>query len=201
MFETQDLGLSIIYSSLGGLTNVLATLLLALPDIRQKQGCPYPRWIRNTLLCGNLLLASLNAGFNVLGSIYGPVSIVIPTIQSSILLFNMIIFGAVMGINEFNKKMILGTLVMTTAAVLLPVVGPAVQNDQDIENLLMKPLSLIWYGALLFTNAVSGIVVMVLNLERLHEGLMITLLLIAQVSSKVGKKWNPKNPFFMRHID
>lgn len=164
---------------------MLATLMLALPDIRQKQGRPFSPWMKNALLVGNLLLASLNAGFNVLGSIYGPVSIVLPTIQSSILLFNMIIFGAVMGIDDFNKKMIMGTLVMTTAAVLLPVVGPTVQNNQDIEELLMKPLSLTWYGALLFVMAVSGILVMVINLEDLLDGLAVILLLPAQVSSKV----------------
>lgn len=187
MFEEQNLGLSILFSALGGFANVLATLLLALPNIREKQGRPFSKWLKNALLVGNLFLASLIAGFNILGAIYGPVSIVMPTIQSSILLFNMIIFGAVMGIDQFTRPMIVGTLVMTTAAVLLPVVGPTVQNDQDLEELLMKPLSLFWYGALLFVMVVSGIIVMVINLERTFNALVVILLLFAQVSSKVGK--------------
>lgn len=185
MFEEQNLGLSILFSALGGFANVLATLLLALPNIREKQGRPFSKWLKNALLVGNLFLASLIAGFNILGAIYGPVSIVMPTIQSSILLFNMIIFGAVMGIDQFTRPMIVGTLVMTTAAVLLPVVGPTVQNDQDLEDLLMKPLSLFWYGALLFVMVVSGIIVMVINLERTFNALVVILLLFAQVSSKV----------------
>jgi len=183
----QDLRLSILFSCLGGLTNVLSTLLLALPDIRQKQGRPFSRCVRNSLLFGNLLLGCLNAGFNVLGSIYGPVSIVLPTIQCSILLFNMIIFGALMGIEEFNRKMVLGTLVMTTAAILLPVVGPTVQNNQDIERLFMKPLSLSWYGTLLFTMVVAGMMVMIIDLKKIHDRLAVILLLTAQVSTKVGE--------------
>jgi len=92
-----------------------------------------------------------------------------------------------MGIDQFTKHMILGTLVMTIATVLLPVVGPAIQNDQDIEKLLMKPLSLIWYGFLIVSMSVSGIVVMVINLEKIYNEIAVIVLLIAQVSSKVGE--------------
>ena len=92
-----------------------------------------------------------------------------------------------MGIESFTKNMIVGTLVMTTASILLPVVGPAVQDNQDIEKLLVKSLSLAWYGTLLFIMVVSGVLVVVINLKRVQDFIVIYLLLAAQVSSKVGE--------------
>ena len=60
----------------------------------------------------------------VIGSWYGPVSISVPVVMISKLLFNMIIVGAVLKLEHFDKNQRVGTYVIAFAIVALPEVGP-----------------------------------------------------------------------------
>lgn len=87
---------------------------------------------------------------------YGPVSLVVPFFYSATLLSNMFLFGVVLGTEFFSKTMRVGTYVILTAVILLPVVGPDIQQHQDIVHLFHKWYAIGWFTLLLCATAVTG---------------------------------------------
>ena len=71
---------------------------------------------------------------NLISTWYGPVSIVGPTFLSSQLVANMIIYGYVLGYEYFTKDMKIGTCIIITAALLLPIVGPTNTTTTTTEQ-------------------------------------------------------------------
>jgi len=58
---------------------------------------------------------------------------------------------------HFGKDVQVGTFIVVLGAVVLPIVGPTVQQDQDILELLKAPLSLVWTSFLFIGVCLSGI--------------------------------------------
>jgi hypothetical protein len=92
----------------------------------------------------------------------------------------MIIFGYILGLESFNKDMKVGTYVVVIGVVLLPVVGPAAQEDQDIAALLGHWYSFAWSGVLVVGMLVSLALLLVVKLTMLRESYRIALLLVAR---------------------
>ena len=82
---------------------------------------------------------------------------VAPIYFSATLVFNLIIFGFILGLEFFDRIMIIGTYVIAIGTVLLQVVGPGIQDDQNIGELLGHPYAFIWFMVLLMGMAVSTI--------------------------------------------
>jgi len=131
---------------------VIATAILAYPDAQAKEG---NKWTDRTLrlcLVGNIffqVLASIIG--NLFAPWFGPVSIVGPIFLSAQLVANMVIYGYLLGLECFTKDMKIGTSVIVTAAILLPIVGPTVQEDQEVTKLMQT-----WYSILFNILLVAG---------------------------------------------
>jgi len=147
-----------ILSALGGILNVFATAFLAYPEAQQKtKGKTWSKCSLRTALVLNLVFQLANSGVNVVASWYGPVSTVIPTTVGSQLIFNMIMFSAILRLEPIGKDARVGTYITLVAVILLPVVGPGVQQHQDIFALLQQTFSIVWGSILAFAMVVSAI--------------------------------------------
>jgi len=155
----QSVPLSIFLSYCSGLLDVVATVAAALPEYAAKKGKKWPQlpWVNHTAISSNLLLRLVGMIALAFATIYGPVSIVTPTNQAGILVSNMIIFGLIMRAEEFSKEVILGTSIITLGAILLPVVGADLQQNQHILQNLSYPgsitLSTIFILGMVLTTA------------------------------------------------
>lgn len=144
-------------ATLGGLLNVLARLATAYPDHKQKkEDIEYSKCFMRGALVVNLVLQIGSSGANVLAGLLGPVSIVLPTIVTSQMVFNMLFFG-ILRLEVFEKVKRVGTFVIMCATIMLQEVGPKVQEDQDIIALLSEPYAIVWACALGIVMVVSAV--------------------------------------------
>jgi hypothetical protein len=141
----QNVPICLGLSAMGGIIEVFATALLAVADAQTKEGIVWTKcWLRLALVGNVVLQVSASMVGNLLAPWFGPVSLVAPTFLAAQLLANMVLYGVVLGLESFTKDMRIGTYVIVIGAVLLPVVGPAAQDDQAAWDLLTRPFSATW---------------------------------------------------------
>ncbi|KAL7451202.1 hypothetical protein ACHAWC_003029 [Mediolabrus comicus] len=180
---TQSLPLCYGLSAIGGILEVGSIAVLAVPDEREKEGIDIPRWLSFVTLAANVIMQLLGSiSSNLIAPWFGPVSIVAPIYFSATLLSNLVIFGIILGLEFFDRIMIVGTYVIVVGTVLLQVVGPGIQDSQDIGELLSHSYSLLWFLFLLLSMCVSTLF-MVTNIKEYGEYKRIAILLIARSSS------------------
>lgn len=159
--------------------------MTAVPSVREAQGKEMKPWLYYLALAGNITLqltGSLTS--HLVATWFGPVSIVVPFFYSSTLLSNMAIFGWLLGLEFFSKNMRVGTYVIVVGVVLLPVVGPTIQEDQDINELLLQHhFAPIWFGILVAAMTTTGLMLSVLDITKFKMNTRIAVLLIARASS------------------
>mmetsp|Transcript_18655 Transcript_18655/g.28838 ORF Transcript_18655/g.28838 Transcript_18655/m.28838 type:complete len:375 (+) Transcript_18655:105-1229(+) len=180
---TQSLPMCYGLSAVGGILEVGSIAVLAVPDAREKEGTPISTWLSMVTLASNVsmqLIGSLSS--NLIAPWFGPVSVVAPIYFSATLVFNLIIFGFILGLEFFDRIMIVGTYVIAIGTVLLQVVGPGIQNGQDIGELLGHSYALSWFLFLLVSMVVSTII-MVTSIKKYGEYKRIAILLIARSTS------------------
>ena len=180
---TQSLPMCYGLSAIGGILEVGSIAVLAVPDAREKEGTPIPTWLSMVTLASNVsmqLIGSLSS--NLIAPWFGPVSVVAPIYFSATLVFNLIIFGFILGLEFFDRIMIVGTYVIAIGTVLLQVVGPGIQDGQDIGELLGHSYALSWFLFLLVSMVVSTII-MVTSIKKYGEYKRIAILLIARSTS------------------
>lgn len=184
MTLTQSIPICLALSAIGGILEVFATALLAYPEAQEKEGRKWSlSWMR-CALAGNVTLQILaSVAGNLFAPWYGPVSIVGPTFLSAQLLANMIIYGSLLGLENFTKDMKVGTHVIVIGAILLPIVGPTTQDDQDIMGLIMHIYSIIWGALLLIGMFVSGIMLLAFDITKFSELYRIIILLVTRVTA------------------
>lgn len=180
----QSVPICLALSAAGGAIEVLATAVLAYQDAREKAGHKWKRIARYGALGLNIFLQVTSSMIgNLFATWFGPVSLVGPVFLSSQLLANMVVFGILLGLEKFTKDMKIGTWVVVIAVILLPIVGPTAQENQDVGALLEMWYSLAWLGILLVGMTVSLISLVVLNVAALPEWKAIVLLLLARATS------------------
>lgn len=145
---------------------VLATAILAWPDAQKLRGNEWSKCGQYLALLLSLIFQLGIALATITATWYGPVSIVVPTSSSAQLLFNMVMFGVILGLESFSKDMRVGAYVVVLAAILLPIVGPQVQENQDILELLSKTGSIVWSSILLASLAISFVGLVISNAAR-----------------------------------
>jgi hypothetical protein len=132
-------------------------------------------------IAGNVALQSVGSLIShLIATWFGPVSIVVPFFYSATLLSNMLIFG-LLG-EKFTKNMRVGTHVIVVAAILLPLVGPNIQEDQDIGILLHHWYAILWFMILLIACAVTG-TLLAFDINKYNMNARTTILLIARAAS------------------
>ena len=187
----QNIALCLALSVVGGIMGVLATAILAYPDAQKQKGHEWSPCAKFLALMLSLIFQLGIAVSTIAATWYGPVSIVVPTGASAQLLFNMVMFGVFLGLESFSKEMRVGAYVVVLAAVLLPVVGPGVQEDQDILELLQKTSAMVWSAILLVALGLSSAGLVITNIRRKkdlagdYSQAMFLCNLVAQTSGAV----------------
>ena len=154
---TQSLPICCTLAAVGGVMEVGATAVTAVPSVRETQGKSLPVWLYWLSLAGNLGLQAIGSLLShLIATWYGPISIVVPFFYSSTLLSNILIFGVIMGTEVWTKTMRVGSYVIVVAVILLPVVGPTTQDHQDIVYLFHKWYAVLWFTLLLCATTVTG---------------------------------------------
>lgn len=92
----------------------------------------------------------------------------------------MLVFGALLGLENFSRQMRIGTYVIFVATILLTVVGPGIQDDQDIGELLRQPVASVWFSLLLLGMIVSTALMVSKTFEERKQ---IAVLLVARSTS------------------
>ena len=179
----QSLALCCSLSAIGGVLEVGATAVTAVPAVREQEGKKMSSFLYFVTLAGNVglqLTGSLMS--HLVATWFGPVSIVVPFFYSATLLSNMLIFGAILGLEFFTKNMQVGTYVIVCAVILLPVVGPTIQEDQDIGALFKHWYASVWFSMLLLAMSITGTLLM-MDITRYSMPARTFILLIVRASS------------------
>ncbi|KAL9190798.1 hypothetical protein ACHAXT_000504 [Thalassiosira profunda] len=177
----QSMPLCYALSAVGGLLEVGSIAVLAVPDAREREGATLPWWLPKVALASNVTMQTLGSlASNLFATWFGPVSVVAPIYFSATLVANMLIFGFILGLEFFDKLMIIGTYVIAIGTILLQIVGPDIQEDQDIGVLLSHPYAYLWFVALLVGMIISTAFMVY---RRYEEKLQILILLVARATS------------------
>lgn len=182
----QSLPICCALAICGGVFEVAATAITAIPSARQAAGLPVHYWWHHNLvtLLGNLLLQGIGTLLShLVAPWFGPVSLVVPFFYSATLLSNMLIFG-LLG-ETFTKNMRVGTHVIVIAAILLPLLGPTIQEDQlELKTLLWNHwYAQLWSALLLLGCAITGSLIVFGNICHYPTSLRIAILLLARASA------------------
>lgn len=179
----QSVPICLALAATGGAIEVLATAILAYQDAREKEGYKLTKTMRYVGLSLNIVLQLTSSVIgNLFAPWFGPVSLVGPVFLSSQLLVNLLVFGCLLGLEMFTKDMRIGTYIVVIAVILLPIVGPAAQDDQDIATLLTTWYALIWTTLLLMGIMLSSVFMIALHVHKLKEWNAILLLLAARAT-------------------
>jgi hypothetical protein len=177
----QSVTLCCFFAALGGAMEVAATAVTAIPAVREQQGIQISRSMRWLTVLGNVTLAGIGSLFgHLIATWFGPVSLVIPYFFSATLLCNMGIV-AVLG-EPFDKNMRVGTLVIVVAVILLPVVGPTTQGDQNFYILMSHWYSQVWFLMLLL-GCMATATLLALDITKYSSRTRIAILLLARATS------------------
>jgi hypothetical protein len=178
----QSLPVCCSLAALGGILEVGATAVTAVPAVREKEGIEMKWWTYLMALAGNIGLQAIGSLLShLIAPWFGPVSIVVPFFYSATLLSNMFVFGVLLG-EEFTKNMKVGTYVIVVAVILLPVVGPNIQEDQDVGTLFRHWYASLWFIMLLAASGITG-VLLALDISKYSMKKRTVVLLIARGAS------------------
>mmetsp|Transcript_17777 Transcript_17777/g.32184 ORF Transcript_17777/g.32184 Transcript_17777/m.32184 type:complete len:423 (-) Transcript_17777:114-1382(-) len=196
--DKQNLGVCIALAAMGGAFEVFATVVVAIPDAREKQGVLISQRTLRLAIVWNVLLqivASLLG--NTMSTWFGPVSIVGPVFFASQMVVNMAVFGCLTGLEKFSKEMRVGTWIVVMGVFLIIVNGPQEQDDQDINELITRWYALVWSGVLLTGMAVSS-VFMALGVNRYKSEYMRSAILLVARGCALSVNFTVSKPFSMK---
>lgn len=199
--ESQNMGLCIALAACGGALEVFATVVVAIPDAREKQGILVTKATCTRAFVINVffqIMASVLG--NTISTWFGPVSIVGPVFFASQMVTNMIVFGFLTGLETFTKDMRVGTWVVVVGTVLIVVNGPQTQEDQDVNELMSHWYSILWSAVLLGGMAITSFFMADMKL-RPHryksEFKRATILLVAR-GCALSVNFTVSKPFAMK---
>jgi hypothetical protein len=179
----QSLSVCCSLAAVGGILEVGATAVTAIPAVREKEGIEMRWWTYLMALAGNIGLQAIGSLLShLIAPWFGPVSIVVPFFYSATLLSNMFVFGVLLG-EEFTKNMKVGTYVIVVAVILLPVVGPNIQENQDVGELFRHWYASLWFIMLLAASGLTGVLLLAVDISKYSMNKRTGVLLIARGAS------------------
>ena len=155
----------IALSAFGGFLEVSSTMCLAYPEYRAKMGKEYSKCEQRLHMILNLSLMAIASVAYIVGSFYGPVALSVPTVMVSKLMFNLLIIGFVLRMDEFSKNQKVGTYCIACAILTLPSIGPSDQPDLVPSEAILEVPAIIW-SAVLFGGAILCTIGMVVLQRR-----------------------------------
>mmetsp|Transcript_19767 Transcript_19767/g.55863 ORF Transcript_19767/g.55863 Transcript_19767/m.55863 type:complete len:470 (+) Transcript_19767:137-1546(+) len=183
IYIEQSLPICCSLAAIGGIFEVGATAVTAVPAVRAKQGVILNGCQQFMALAGNIGLQAVGSLIShLIAPWYGPVSLVVPFFYSATLLSNMVIFGLFLK-EDFTKNMRVGTYVIVVAVILLPLVGPDVQENQHVGILMRHWYSIVWFILLIVASFSTGIMLACDVLRDATTKKKFAILLTARASS------------------
>ena len=176
-------------SAFGGFLEVSSTMVLAFPEFKTKMGAWQPSKCRDRIMMVlNLVLMGVASVAYIVGSWFGPVSLSVPVVMVSKLLFNMVLMGLVLRMTSFSKDQQVGTYCIACAILTLPEVGPMDQPGADVLALIVQPVALAWISVLTLATIVCvvGMVVLARRAKRAAK-LAATAKKMARQSNSPGR--------------
>ena len=176
-------------SAFGGFLEVSSTMVLAFPEFKTKMGAWQPSKCRDRIMMVlNLVLMGVASVAYIVGSWFGPVSLSVPVVMVSKLLFNMVLMGLVLRMTSFSKDQQVGTYCIACAILTLPEVGPMDQPGADVLALIVQPVALAWISVLTLATLVCvvGMVVLARRAKRAAK-LAATAKKMARQSNSPGR--------------
>ena len=176
-------------SAFGGFLEVSSTMVLAFPEFKTKMGAWQPSKCRDRIMMVlNLVLMGVASVAYIVGSWFGPVSLSVPVVMVSKLLFNMVLMGLVLRMTSFSKDQQVGTYCIACAILTLPEVGPMDQPGADVLALIVQPVALAWISVLTLATLVCvvGMVVLARRSKRAAK-LAATAKKMARQSNSPGR--------------
>jgi len=138
----------VVLGILSGSFATLAAVVIAYPAHRAVQAMTRPsRVAKGTFFLANLALSGISIILGIAANGHGPVAVAFPVGVGSNLLSNMVL-QSMLGIAKYTKNMRVGTLVLASAVMILPDVGPAdLAEDVNVLQLLTTRKAMLFVGA------------------------------------------------------
>mmetsp|Transcript_43412 Transcript_43412/g.86102 ORF Transcript_43412/g.86102 Transcript_43412/m.86102 type:complete len:437 (-) Transcript_43412:156-1466(-) len=132
-----------LFASLSGCCSSLAALSVSYP-VHLNEGEPLTGWHHWLSLLANLSLTGAQVGLGFAATSFGAVAVVMPLSVGAALFSNMILQQA-LKLANFTNESITGTLVLVTAILMLPELGPKPpQEPVDPIVLLQEPQAVVF---------------------------------------------------------
>lgn len=163
-----------IFSSMSGCCGSFAAVAISYPHHRaaKKDQELSPREnVLYTVL--NLILTAIATVFGFLATKFGPVAVVMPLAVGAALFSNMIL-QASLGLAQLSNTSVTGTMVLVTAVLMLPDLGPAPPKETIDPLVLLQAPGAIVFIMLCFLACSSSIAM--LYLEKVHGNLQKLIL-------------------------
>ncbi|MGK3737667.1 MAG: hypothetical protein ACI90V_004514 [Bacillariaceae sp.] len=177
----QSLPICCTLAALGGALEVAATAVTAIPAVRAKEGIEISKFMNWFWIVCNVTLQLLGSVLaHLFATWFGPTSMVVPFFFSSILLCNITIVGLLK--EPFNKNMRVGTFVIVVSVILLPAVGPTIQENQNLILLMSHWYSLTWF-LLLLTSSLTTSILLAMDITQYNNTNRTIILIVSRASS------------------
>jgi uncharacterized membrane protein len=178
----QNIALCLLLSALAGLTSILVRGAVLKQAQREKKqmGSRYQKHFSS-------LLFFLSHVLFFFGPWFGPASLVLPTEGSARWLFNLLIIGGILQHETFDKKVLVGTGMVTIGVIYLSIAGPQPQYNQDLVELIVKDVAaLTWLGLAMVGSVVSVGMMLFCDMKKFTARSAEAILLLVSTFSKLS---------------
>jgi hypothetical protein len=185
----QNLAICLLFSVLAGLMTILARAVVLKQVQREKnQMGSTSRHQKHLSSLLFFFLEALSNVFSFLGPWFGPASLALPMLSSAKLLFNLFIIGGMLQHETFDKKALVGTVMVAIGVIYLPINGPQPPHDnEDLVELIVKdPVALTWLGLATVGYVVSVGMMLFCDLKTFNPRSAEAILLLVSTFSKLS---------------
>lgn len=127
---------------------------------------------------GFFLMEGIRSTCLLFSTWFGPVSLSFCTYNGAKLLFNILFIGVLLKHETFNKDIQVATATIVTSIVLITILGPATQENQNPTDLILaSPVAMIWLGFVGVVTAVSSYMMLFTKIKRRSPWIIDTVFL------------------------
>jgi len=168
-----------------GVVATLASLAITYPaHSHARRGVLQSQTGKGITFSANLVLSGISILLGIVAAGRGPVAVVFPLSVGSNLLSNMILQLA-LGIAHYTKNMMTGTLVLATAVMILPDVGPSeVPVGFDAADVLERPAAVV-FVACSFVCVGLGLSIILRGTVKDNNGVLLFIYTVVNGSATV----------------
>jgi hypothetical protein len=182
----QNLLLCLLFSVLAGLSSNASKAVVLLQHKRKNEGRVLFQYGRQIAVVSGMIFQVLNNVFMVFASWFGPVSIYWTTNVCTQLLSNAIFVGVILQTEPMGKSMQVAVIIMSISVIYLPIVGPGIQEDQDLYDVTLgNPFGLAWMCLLALVHFGCAIIMYTTDLKKRRHPFGQSVLLGVGVTSAV----------------